>query len=109
MPAARLASASAQADRLVKRQTNLAAGLRVVDRRPDFDRIVHPLGHPLQPVHRWFYYKEAFSPKLIGVLLEELGPVTPRRVLDPFAGVATTQLGASSRFVDDALGIEYAP
>ncbi len=43
-----------------------------------------------QPVHNWFYFKEAFSPELVRVLLKELELEEP--VLDPFCGIGTTLL-----------------
>ncbi|MEM4295723.1 MAG: DNA methyltransferase [Candidatus Anstonellales archaeon] len=46
------------------------------------------------PVHRWFYYKEGFSPRLFD-FIEIKEPV-----LDPFMGSGTTLLACNERCID---------
>jgi hypothetical protein len=63
-----------------------------------------------KPIHRWFYYKEAFAPELPGVLLSRLKLRRCPIVCDPFAGVATTALSlATDGRVDHVIGVEYSP
>lgn len=59
------------------------------------------------PVHRWVFYKEAFSPELVSEILKSAG-VSVGHVLDPFAGVGTTLLEAA-RVGLDATGVELMP
>lgn len=50
------------------------------------------------PVHRWFYYKESFSPQLVEMLVNDYKKENKRKkiddlvVLDPFMGCGTTLL-----------------
>jgi DNA modification methylase len=52
--------------------------------------------HDSSPVHRWFHFKEAFSPRLLPQLLASLDLQLPSEftLLDPFCGVGTSLLGA---------------
>lgn len=59
------------------------------------------------PVHRWVFYKEAFSPELVRKILNSTG-VSVGHVLDPFAGVGTTLLEAAKGGLD-ATGVELLP
>ena len=54
---------------------------------------------------RWLKYKEGFSSKLVGLLLEE---ARPGRVLDPFSGAGTAVL-TSCGMGRNATGIEIMP
>ena len=58
------------------------------------------------PFHRWFYYKEAYSPLLVGWALSEFG--AEGRVFDPFLGIGTTALAAKQRGLQ-ASGIDVSP
>lgn len=79
--------------------------------------LVVPKGNSEQPIHRWFHLKEAFSSKLLAYVLDYLGwAELPRlRILDPFAGVATTVVAAIEGRGDgpwpatEAYGIERNP
>ena len=51
------------------------------------------------PVHRWFRYSAGFSSQWVGSLLEG---TTGARVLDPFAGSATTLLAAQEMGAESA-------
>ncbi len=70
--------------------------------RPDLARLVHWDGGAGRPVHRWFRYREGFSPALIG----ELG--LGRRILDPFCGSGSILVGAAEQG-RTAVGIDVNP
>ena len=59
--------------------------------RPDLAGLVHWAGAGDQPIHRWFRYREGFSPALIAAL--GLG----RRILDPFCGAGSIMVGAAQQ------------
>lgn len=62
------------------------------------------------PIHRWFSYKEGFSPRLLSTVLDGLEIDDSTRVLDVFAGVGTTALSAmSDRRVVESRSVEYSP
>lgn len=58
------------------------------------------------PFHRWFYYKEAYSPYLVGWALSEFGANGP--VFDPFLGIGTTVLASKQRGLPSS-GIDVSP
>ncbi len=57
------------------------------------------------PIHRWFHYKEGFSPQLVHKLIDEGfgGPL-----LDPFMGSGTTLLAADEKCIE-SYGIDVSP
>lgn len=59
-------------------------------------------------LHSWLKYREGFSPQLVDGLLDEFGVQMGERILEPFAGSATTLLVAMMRGID-ATGIEILP
>lgn len=59
-------------------------------------------------VHGWIKYKEGFSAQLVDTLLNEFGVRPGERILDPFAGSATTLLVAKVKGIN-ADGIELLP
>ena len=59
--------------------------------RPDLAPLVHWAGGAAQPIHRWFRYREGFSPALIARL--GLG----HRILDPFCGSGSIMIGAAQQ------------
>src|SRR5688500_13352307 len=67
------------------------AGEQVAPARPDLARLVHWAGAASQPIHRWFRYREGFSPALITSL--GLG----QRILDPFCGSGSIMVGAAQQ------------
>jgi hypothetical protein len=88
----------------------LADGLEVLDRSNLLGALVGSLDLRTLPVHRWYYYKEGFSPHLPRLLLDELGAGASRVVLDPFAGVGTTLLALQTHpGVSAVLGAEHSP
>lgn len=56
-------------------------------------------------LHNWLKYKEGFSAQLVENLLNKFGVRPGQKVLDPFAGSATTLLVAKELGID-AVGIE---
>jgi len=83
-----------------------------LETRPELGSLVVANSNDNTPVHRWFRFKEAYSPDLLGTLL---GLWAPGRVsgtlLDPYCGVGTTLLSAQTLASRElhAVGIEYNP
>jgi hypothetical protein len=67
------------------------SGDQVARARPDLAGLVHWAGAATQPIHRWFRYREGFSPALITRL--GLG----HRILDPFCGSGSIMVGAAQQ------------
>lgn len=74
----------------------------VAPARPGLAGLVHWGGGAALPIHRWFRYREGFSPALIG----ELG--LGRRILDPFCGSGSIMVGAAQQG-RTAVGIDVNP
>lgn len=68
-------------------------------------RLVSYQGNRDVPGLRWMKYKEGFSAGLVRSLLEQTGA---RRVLDPFSGIGTTALTASSMGME-SVAIDVMP
>ena len=60
------------------------------------------------PRHRWYYYKEGFSPYLVENAIENTGVTKDEIIIDPFNGSGTTTLIASSKGYK-SIGIEVNP
>lgn len=60
------------------------------------------------PRHRWYYYKEGFSPNLVEKAIEQTGVGKDDLVIDPFNGSGTTTLAASILGYN-SVGIEVNP
>ncbi len=60
------------------------------------------------PRHRWYYYKEGFSPNLVEKAIEQVGLSKEDLVIDPFNGSGTTTL-TSSLLGHRSVGIEVNP
>ncbi len=58
--------------------------------------------------HRWYYYKEGFSPNLVEKAIEKVGVKKDDLIIDPFNGSGTTTLTASILGYQ-SLGIEVNP
>lgn len=58
--------------------------------------------------HRWYYYKEGFSPLLVEKAIEQTGVKTNELILDPFNGSGTTTLTAALNGYK-SVGIEVNP
>jgi len=78
------------------------AGDQVAPARPDLAGLVHWAGAATQPIHRWFRYREGFSPALI----TELG--LGHRILDPFCGSGSIMVGAAQQG-RSSVGIDVNP
>lgn len=74
----------------------------VAPARPGLAGLVHWGGGAALPIHRWFRYREGFSPALIGEL--RLG----QRILDPFCGSGSIMVGAAQQG-RSAVGIDVNP
>jgi hypothetical protein len=62
------------------------------------------------PIHRWYTYKEAFSPALPSTVLDCLNLRGDLSVADPFGGVATTAVSLQfDRRVRRVTSVEYSP
>lgn len=59
-------------------------------------------------VHGWIKYREGFSSQLVDTLIDDFDLKPGDRILDPFAGSATTLLVAKTKSID-ADGIEILP
>lgn len=60
------------------------------------------------PIHRWFYYHEAFSPELIEKVIENYCGPKNGSVIDPFNGGGTTTLVSALNGLD-SIGLEVNP
>jgi hypothetical protein len=60
------------------------------------------------PRHRWYYYKEGFSPFLVEKAIEQVGIQKNDLIIDPFNGSGTTTL-TSALQGNKAVGIEVNP
>lgn len=61
-----------------------------------------------RPRHRWFPYKEGFSPTFVQGFITEFTKSSPRLVFDPFSGVGTTCLVAS-KLGAKSIGLDVSP
>lgn len=60
------------------------------------------------PLHRWYYYREGFSPELVDQLLKKYECVGEDVILDPFVGGGTTCIVAGMRGLK-SFGFETNP
>jgi hypothetical protein len=58
--------------------------------------------------HRWYYYKEGFSPKFVEKAIEHAGIDKKDLIIDPFNGSGTTTL-SSALLGYNSIGIEVNP
>src|SRR5208283_2132784 len=86
---------------LSKHLKNLQSQFAAV-RKPDLASSVHWTPAEDLPVHRWFRYREGFSPSLFGYF-----PDSTRR-LDPFCGCGTTLLSSAAQGVE-SFGVDLNP
>lgn len=70
--------------------------------RPDLSALVNWSSGKNAPFHRWFRYREAYSPELVQAL--NLGD----RILDPFCGCGSALVGAAQRN-KSSFGIDLNP
>jgi hypothetical protein len=97
--------------RRLKRLTReLAEDVGLVDRSSTFGPLVGAGELLERPVHRWFAYKEGYSPQLLGAVLDGLHLGDSLHVSDPFGGVATTALaGLADPRVAEVRSVDYSP
>lgn len=96
--------------RLQKGSHDLAAAIRLIDRSSTFGPLVGSLGMRDAPVHRWFGYKEGFSPDLLSETMRTFQVGGSLKVMDAFGGVATTALaGLVHPEVAEVRSVEYSP
>jgi hypothetical protein len=89
---------------------DLALNVPTFDRRNSLSDLVSAGDLASAPVHRWYSYKEGFSPRLPHLVLELLSNVPRRVVADTFGGVGTTPLTLQfAEEVERVIGIEYSP
>lgn len=60
------------------------------------------------PRHRWYYYKEGFSPALVKSAISEVGLTKDEIILDPFNGSGTVTLTAATEGYN-SIGFEVNP
>jgi DNA modification methylase len=82
--------------------------LQYLIRRVTYTAPVNFNGSLKAPRHRWYPYKEGFSPSFVGSFLERFASDEQSNILDPFAGVGTTILEASARG-HHGVGVEISP
>jgi hypothetical protein len=97
--------------RRIQRDTEeLVKQIEVLDRAATFGPLVGSQQLREAPVHRWFTYKEGYSPKLLPTVIEALGlRGDGLRVADAFGGVATTAVaGRVHPQVSEIRSLEYS-
>jgi hypothetical protein len=96
--------------RIKKLSRTLSDEIQVIDQTSRFGKLVGAAELRDAPVHRWFSYKEGYSPRLLGQLIDHLGSLDGLRVVDTFGGVATTALsGQTDPRVAAVRSLEYSP
>ena len=60
------------------------------------------------PRHRWYYYKEGFSPNLVNKAIDELQLRENDLIIDPFNGSGTVTLTSAMRGIP-SIGVEVNP
>lgn len=64
---------------------------------PDYESLVNFSTRDFYPIHRWFFYREGYSPKLVEKLLDKERIVKGKRIIDPFCGGGTTLLASAQK------------
>lgn len=64
---------------------------------PEFSELVNFSTRNEHPIHRWFFYREGYSPRLVEKLLEREKINKEQKVLDPFCGGGTTLLVSAQK------------
>ena len=60
------------------------------------------------PRHRWYYYKEGFSPNLVKIAIKNYNLNSDNLIMDPFNGSGTVTLTASENNIP-SIGLEINP
>jgi hypothetical protein len=96
--------------RLRKRSREAAEEIVLRDEKETFGALVGSGELREQPVHRWFSYKEGFSPELLATVIEALELDDDLCVVDAFGGVGTTAVsGLLHPKVQQVRSVEYSP
>ncbi len=97
-------------DRILVAYTQIESSVLIEhhDNRVTYTAPVNFNGSLRQPRHRWFPYKEGFSPFFVSDFFERVVHRPSLHVLDPFSGVGTTVLEAALRG-HAGFGIEVNP
>ncbi|EKZ9155225.1 restriction endonuclease, partial [Escherichia coli] len=77
---------------------------------PDLDRkIVSFQANKIEPIFRWFHYREGFSKQLIEYILKNINIPSGGKILDPFAGTGVAPFVAAKSHNMDGIAIELMP
>lgn len=75
----------------------------------EFKNLVNFSTRQYFPIHRWFFYREAYSPSLVERIIESAGLSQQiNRIIDPFCGGGTTLLVSAQRGIS-SFGFEVNP
>jgi len=72
--------------------------------KPEFESFVNFSQSRNTPIHRWFKYREGYSPELIHFFFD----ADEKKVLDPFCGSGTTLVCAKQRGIN-SIGVDINP
>ncbi|MCG7879613.1 MAG: site-specific DNA-methyltransferase [Candidatus Thiodiazotropha endolucinida] len=98
-------------DELIDRYKTLEKDIQInqIDTRVSYASPVNFNESMETPRHRWFPYKEGFSPSFVQQFIEtHIGEEKEGIILDPFSGVGTTAL-VSSQLGKNAVGFDVSP
>jgi hypothetical protein len=88
----------------------LESNVRVRDESETFGNLVGSADLRDVPLHRWFTYKEGFSPNLLDAVITDAQLTGPLHVIDVFGGVGTTACaGLTHPAVREVRSVEYSP
>jgi len=76
--------------------------------KSEYSSLVNFSTRHFHPVHRWFYYHEAFSPELVEKVIENYCGKKKGSIIDPFNGGGTTTLVSALKGID-SVGLEVNP
>lgn len=95
--------------RLRRLSRKIAEQVTLIDTTRTFGALVGSQELRDEPVHRWFSYKEGFSPRLLEAVVAELSLPQCARVADVFGGVGTTALsGLVNSDIAEVRSVEYS-
>lgn len=110
LPARTVGDSRTAMRRLQELSQAVAETVPIVDRSSSLGSMVGSVGMRDEPVHRWFGYKEGFSPNLLGEVITTLDLGESLKVVDAFGGVGTTALsGLVHPRVSEVRSVEYSP
>lgn len=76
----------------------------------DLDRkLVSFQGNKVEPIFRWFHYREGFSRTLIEYILDKIDAPTGGHILDPFAGTGTAPFVGANYKSMSGYAVELLP